>query len=232
MNTPLRMPVAAPVSYSASPSPTTPVVIALSLYLFAVLLSACILCYFHRRSNPPPYECHISRPLALTNLPTHPRPTLNRSGSPFSRPLDSTPYIPSSSPSRPSSLLLKDSQDTRLTSPANSSSNFYILSPSPKSNTSVPAQTTYLAILAFRFALLSPFLSDQSLNYSTPIPSTATWRSSLAKSFTQPFDKSTLPSPKLSNNTTVDRLESTPPLLPFPWPFESHHAPLHLLPPQ
>ena len=232
MSTPLRMPVAAPVSYSASPSPMMPVVIALSLYLFAVLLSACVLHYFHHRSNPPPYECHISRPLALTNLPTPPRPTLNRSGSPFSRPLDSTPYIPSSSPPQPSSSRLKDSQDTRPTSPANSLSNSYISSPSPKSNTSMPARTTYLAILASHFALPSPSSSDQSSNYSTPIPSTATWRSSLVKSFTQPFDKSTSPSPEPSNNTTTDRPESTPPLLPFPWPFESHHVPLHLLPPQ
>ena len=232
MSTPLRMPVATPVPYSASPSPTTPVVIALSLYLFALLLLACILRYFHHRSNLPLYECHISRPLTLTNLPTHPRPTLNRSGSPFSRPLGSTPYIPSLSPPRPSSLLLKDSQDTRPTLPANSSSNSYISSPSLKSNTSVPAQTTYLAILASRFALPSPSSSDLSSNYSTPIPSTATWRSSLAKSSTQPFNKSTSPSPKPSNNTTTDRLELTPPLLPFPWPFESHHIPLHLLPSQ
>ena len=232
MSTPLHMPVAAPVSYLASPSPTTLVVIALSLYLFAVLLSACILHYFHRRSNPPPYECHISRPLALTNLPTHPRPTLNRSGSPFSQPLDSTPYIPSLSPPQPSLSLLKDSQDTRPTSPANSSSNSYISSPLLKSNTSVPAQTTYLTVLASRFVLPSPSLWDQSSNYSTPIPSTTTWRSSLAKSSTQRSDKSTSPSPEPSNNTTADKPESTPPLPPFPWPFESLHDPPHLLPPQ
>ena len=45
-------------------------------------------------------------------------------------------------------------------------------------------------------------------------------------------NRSTSPSPGPSNNITEDKPESTPPLLPFPWPFESHHIPPHLLPPQ
>ena len=232
MSTPLRMPVATPVSYPASPSPTMLVIIALSLYLFTLLLLACVLRYFHCQSNPPPYECHISQPLALTNLPTCPRPTLSQSGFLSSQPLEFTPYTPSLSPHLPSSSLWKDSLSTRPTSPANSSSNSYISSPSLRSNTSVPARTTYLTTLASRFTLPSPSSWDQSLNYSIPTPSTTTWRSSPVRSCTQRSDKSTSPSPEPSNNTTEDKLEATPPLLPFPWPFKSHHVPPHLLPHQ
>ena len=60
MSTLLHMPVAAPVSSSISPNPTMPIVIALSLYLVALLISAIILHYLHCRPNLPPYECHTS----------------------------------------------------------------------------------------------------------------------------------------------------------------------------
>ena len=168
------MPMAAPTSYPSSPNPTTPIIISLSLYLAALLITAYILCYFHLRSNPPPYECNISWPLALTNLPTHPHPTLSRSGFPSFQPLEFTPYIPSLLPPPPSSLPLKDFLGIRLTSPANSSFSSYISSPSLKSSTSMPAQMTYLITLASCFTLPSPSSWDQSSNYSTPIPSTAT----------------------------------------------------------
>ena len=232
MSTPLCMPVATPVSFPTPPSPKMLVVVALSLYLLALLILACILHYFHHQSNPLPYECHISQPLALTNLPPRPHPTLNRSDFIFFQPQEFIPCTPSLSPPPPSSLPMKDSLSTRLTSPANSLSSSYILSPSPRSSTSMPAQTTYLVALASHFTLPSPFSSDQSLNYSTPIPSTTTWRSSLAKSSIQHSNRSTSLSLELNNNTIVDKLGSTPPLLPFPWPFESPHIPHHLLPPQ
>ena len=48
MSTPLHMPMATPVSYSISPNPTTPIIISLSIYLAALLISACILHYFHQ----------------------------------------------------------------------------------------------------------------------------------------------------------------------------------------
>ena len=207
MSTPLCMPMATPVSYSTSPNPMTPAVIALSLYIFALLLSACILHYYHQRSNPPPYECHTSRPLPLTNLPTHPRPTLNQSDSLYSLHLGSTPCTPSLLPPLPSSAPLKDSLTTKLTSPANSLSNFSTMLPSPKSSISEPARATYLTYLDSCFTPPSLSCQDLSLNYSTPIPSTATWRSS------------------------QDRQEPSPPLLPFHWPFEFPHVPPHLLPP-
>ena len=226
------MPVATPVSFPSSPNSTMPVVVALSLYLSALLLSACLLHYLHHRSNPPPYECHSSRPLALTNLPTRPRPTLNQSGFLSSPPLGSTPCSPLSLPLPLSSSLSKASLATRPTSPANSSSNSSTSSPSHRSNTSEPVLTTYLATLASRFAPPSPSSSDQFLSYSTPTPSTATWRSSPARSYSQRSYRSITPSPEPSSNTTEDKQDSTPPLLPFPWPFESHHVPCHLLPPQ
>ena len=226
------MPVATPVPYTTSPSPTIPVVISLSIYLTALLISACVIQYLHHRSNPPPHECHSSRPLALMNLPSHPRPTLNQSGFLASPPLEFTPYSPSLSPLPSSSSLSKDSLVTRPTSPANSSSNSYTSSPSCRSNTSEPVLMTYLATLASHFAPPSLSSSDQFLNCSTPTPSTATWKSSQAKSYSQRSCRSTTPSPEQSNNTTEDKQDSTPPLLPFPWPFKSHHVPCHLLPPQ
>ena len=232
MSTPLCMPVAAPIPYPSSSNPMTPVIIALFVYLAALLLSAALLRYLHQHSNPPPYECHTSQPLSLTNLPTHPRLTLNRSDSLYSLRLESTLCTPSLLPPLPSSSLLKDSPVTKLTSPANSLSNFSTTLPLPKSSTSEPARATYLTYLDSRFAPPSRSSQDLSLNYSTPTPSTATWRSSQAKSFTQPSDKSTSPSPELSNNIIVDKPEPHPPLPPFPWPFESHHIPPHLLPPQ
>ena len=232
MSTPLCMPVATPVSFPTSPNSTTPAVVALSLYLAALLLSACILRYFHRRSNPPPYKCHISQPLALMNLPAHPRLTLNRSGLNFSPPLEFTHYSPSLLPPPLSSLLSRNSLVTKPTSPANSLSNSYTSLPSPRSSTFEPAHTTYLVALASRFAAPSPSLWDPSSNSSTPIPSSATWRSSLARSSIQHSDRSTSPSLELNNNITVDKPESTPPLLPFPWPSESHRVPHHQLLPQ
>ena len=212
------MPVAAPTPYPSSPNPTTPVIISLSLYLAALLIAAYILRYFHLRSNPPPYECHISQPLTLMNLPTHPRPILSQSGFPSSQPLEFTPYTPLLLPSLPSSSPLKDFLDIRPTSPANSSSSSYISSPLLRSSTSMPAQMTYLTTLASHFALPSPSSWDQSSNYSTPIPSTATWRSSLVKSSTQRSDRSISPFPELSNNTTTDKWESTPPSCHSPGP--------------
>ena len=232
VSTPLCMPVATPVSYPTSPNSTTPVVVALSLYLAALLLSACILHYFHHRSNPPPYQCHISQPLALTNLPAHPRPTLNRSAFPFSQPRESTPCTPLSSLPLPSSSLSKDSLDIRPTSPANSLSSSYTSLPSPKSSTSEPARRTYLAALASRFTPPSPSSWDPPSSSSTSIPSSATWRNSPVRFSTPHSYRSTAPSLEPSSNTIADKPGSIPPLLPFPWPFESHHVPRHLLPPQ
>ena len=226
------MPVAAPVSYTVSPNPTIPVVISLSLYLTALLISACVIRYFHRRSTPPPYECHFSQPRALTNRPTHPHWPPSQLGFPSSRPQPSIPCTPLSSPPRPSLSPLKDSPITRPTSPANSSSKSYILSPSPRSSTSEPARTTYLTTLASRFEPPSPSSWDRSSNYSTPTPSTATWRSSLARFSIQLSDRSTSRSPEPSNNTTEDRQEPVLPLQPSPWPSESHRVPHHQLPPR
>ena len=232
VSTPLCMPVATPIPYSTSSNPTVPVIITLSLYLFALLLSACILRYYHQCSNPLPYECHTSRPPPPTNLPICPRPTLNRSDSLYSLRLESTPYIPSSLPPLSSSAPSKDSPVTKRTSPVNSLSNFSTTLPSPRSSISEPARATYLTFLDSCFTPPSPSCLDLSSNYSTPMPSTATWRSSQAKSFTQPSDKSTSPSPELNNNTTVDRQEPSPSLPPFPWPFKFPHVPPHLLPPR
>ena len=232
MSTPLCMPVAIPVPYLSSSNPTASVIITLSIYFAALLISAYLIRYFHRRANPPPYECHTSQPLALTSLPTRPRLTLNRSNSHSSLPWEFTPYSPSSSRLPPSSLLSKDSPVTRPTSPANSSSNSYISSPSPRSNTLEPTLTTYLATLASCFAPPYPSLSDQSLSYSTPTPSTVTWRNSQAESYSQRSYRSITPSLERSNDTIKDKPDSIPPLLPFPWPFKSHHVPCHLLPPQ
>ena len=226
------MPVAAPVSYTISPNPTIPVVISLSLYLTALLISACVIRYFHRRSTPPPYECHFSRPRRLTNRPTHLHWPLSRLDFPSSRPQPSIPCTPLSSLPQPSLSPSKDSPVTRPTSPVNSSSKSYISSPSPRSSTSEPAQMTYLTTLASHFELPSPSSWDQSLNCSTPTPSTATWRSSLARSSTQPSDRSTSRSLEPNNNTTGDRQKPVLPLQPFPWPSESHRAPHHQLPPR
>ena len=226
------MPVAAPVSYTITPNPTLPIVISLSLYLAALLISACVIQYLHHQSNPPPYECHFSQPCALTNRPTHLHLPPSRLGFPSSRPLPSIPCTPLLSPPRPSLSLSKDSPLTRPTSLANSSSKSYILSPSPRSSISEPAQTIYLTMLASHFELPSPSLWDQSSSYSTPIPSTATWRSSLARFSTQRSDRSTSHSPEPSNNITKDKQEPVLPLQPFPWPSESHHAPHHQLPPR
>ena len=166
------------------------------------------------------------------NLPTCPRPMLNQSGSPSSRCPGSLPYIPSSLPLLPSSSPLKHSPAIKPISLVNSSSNSFITLPLPRSSTSEPAQTTYLTSLNSRFAPPSPSYPDLSLNYSTPIPSTASWRSSQVKSFTLSSFRSTSPSPKLSNNTTADRQDSINLPPPFPWPFEFPHTLPHLLLPQ
>ena len=226
------MPVAAPVSYTITPNPTLPVVISLSLYLAALLISACIIRYLHHRSNPLPYECHFSRPRALTNHPTCLHLPPSRLGFPSSRPQPSIPCTPLSLPPWPSLSLSKDSPITRPTSLVNSSSKSYILSPSPRSSTSEPVRTTYLTMLASHFELPSPSSWDQSSSYSTPIPSTATWRNSLARSSTQRSNKSTSHSPEPNNNITEDKQEPILPLQPFPWPSESHRVPHHQLPPQ
>ena len=232
MSTPLCMPVAAPVPYTSFLNPTIPVIISLSLYLAALLVTACILRYFHLRANPPPYACHISQPLRLTNLPTRPRPTFNQSGSPSSQCLGSLLYTPSSLPPLPFSSLLKDSPATKPTSLVNSSSNSFTTLPSPRSSTSEPARTTYLTSLDSCFTPPSLSYPVLSLNYSTPIPSTNSWRSSLAKSYIRPSAKSISPSSKQNNNITTDKWESITPSLPFPWPFEFPHVPPHLLPPR
>ena len=232
MSTPLCMPVATAVSYPSSSNPTTPVIISLSIYCATLLISTCIIQYFHPQANPPPYECHISQPLILMNLPTCPCPTLNQSDSHSFPPLEFTPCSPSLLPPPPSSLPLKDSLVIRLISPVNSLSSSYISSPLPKSNTSEPALMTYLATLASHFALPSPSSLDQFLNYFTPTPSTATWRSSRARSYSQHSNRSISPSPEQNSSTIEDRQDPTPSLPPFPWPFGSPHVLRHLLPPR
>ena len=156
MSTPLCMPVATPVPYSTSSNPTVPVSITLSLYLIALLVSACILRYFHLCSNPPPYKCHISQPLHLTNLPTCPRPTLSPFRSASSPHLIFTPSLSLSLPPPLSSLLSKDSHHTNRTSLANSWSSSSTMSPSPSSSISEHAQTISLLHLACPFAPPSP----------------------------------------------------------------------------
>ena len=178
MSTPLCMPMAAPVSYSVSPNPTMPVIIALSLYLSALLISAVILCYLHQHSNPPPYECHTSQPLPLMNLSTRPCPTLSPSRSiPFPHLASMLSSFSSSLPP-PSSLPSKDSLHTNKMSLVNSWSNSSIMSPLPNSSISKCAQTISLLHLACPFAPPSPCCLDQSLTSSSPTPSTTTWKSS------------------------------------------------------
>ena len=229
MSTPLRMPVAVPVSYSVSPNPTTPVIITLALYLSALLISALILHYLHQCSNPPLYECHISQPLSLTNLPTCPRSTLSPFRSVSSPHLGSTLSSSSSSPPPPSSLSLKGSCHTNKTSLVNSWSNSSITLPLPNSSISKCAQTISLLHLACPFAPPSPCCLDQSLTSSSPTPSTTTWKSSPQTSSTLPSPRFSSPSPKPNSATTWDRLDTIlRPLPPYPWPFTSHPRPLLL----
>ena len=168
------MPVALPISYLTSSNPSMLVVIALVLYLSALLISTLILCYLHQHSNPPPYKCHTSQPLCFTNLPTRPCPAL----SPF-RPV-SSPH-PTSMPCS-SSLLLpppfsspsKDSLHTNRMSLASFWSNSSTTSPLPNSSTLECVQMTSLLHLACPFAPPSPCYQDRSLTSLSPTPSTAT----------------------------------------------------------
>ena len=166
------MPMATPTPYPTSPNPTTPVIVSLSLYLTALLISALILHYFHLHSNPPLYECHISQPLPLTNLPTHPCPTLSPSRS------ISSPHLASMLSSSllsllpPSSLPSKDSLHINKMSLVNSWSNSSIMLPSPNSSISEHVQMISLICLACPFAPPSPCCLDQSLTSSSPTPST------------------------------------------------------------
>ena len=229
MSTPLCMPVAAPVPYSTSSNPTIPVITTLSLYLTALLITACILRYFHLRSNPPPYECHISQSLPLMNLPARPHPTLSPSRFASSPRRVSTPFSSLSLPPPPSSLPLKDSHHTSRTSLANSWSSSSTMSPSPNSSTLECAQMISLLCLACPFAPPSPCYPDQSLTSLSPTPSTATWRSSPPMSSIPPSLRSSSPSPELNNTTTWTKSELFPPLPPDPWPFASHPCPPLLL---
>ena len=196
MSTPLHMPVATPTPYPTSPNPTTPVILSLSLYLTALLISALILRYLHQHSNPPLYECHISQPLPLMNLPTHPHLTL----SPFRS--VSSPHLASMlsssllSPPLPSSLPSKGSLHTNRTSLVNSWSNSSIMLSLPNSSISEHAQMTSLLYLACPFTPPSPCCLDQSLTSSSPTPSTATWKSSPRASSTPPSPRSFSPSPQ------------------------------------
>ena len=160
MSTPLCMLVAAPVPYSTSSNPTIPVTITLSLYLAALLITACILRYFHLCSNPPPYECHISQSLPLTNLPACLHPTRSPSRSTSSQCPIFMPFLSLSSPPLPSSSPSKDSHHTNRTSLANSWSSFSTTSPSPNSSTSEHAQTISLLCLACPFAPPSSCYQD------------------------------------------------------------------------
>ena len=160
MSTPLCMPVAAPIPYSTSSNPTVLVITTLSLYLAALLITACILRYFHLHSNPPPYECHISQSLPLTNLPARPCPTLSPFRSASSPCRISTPCSSLSLPPPPSSSPSKDSHHTNRTSLANSWSSFSTMSPSPNSSTSECAQMISLLRLACPFAPPSPCYQD------------------------------------------------------------------------
>ena len=174
MSTPLCMPVATPVPYLTSPNPTMLVIIALALYLSALLISALILRYFHLQSNPPPYKCHISQPLHLTNLPTCPHPALFpfrpvSSPHPTSMPCSSLLLLPP-----PSSSPSKDSLHTNRTSLASSWSNSSTMLPSPNSSTLEHVQTTSLLHLACPFTPPSPYHQDQSLTSLFPTLSTAT----------------------------------------------------------
>ena len=151
MSTPLRMLVAAPVPYSTSSNPIVPVTITLSIYLAALLVSACILRYFHLHSNPPLYECHISQSLPLTNLPAHPDPTLSPFRSTSSPHLVYTPFSFSSSPPPLSSSPSKDSYHTSRMSLANSWSNSSTMLPLPNSSILECAQMISLLHLACPF---------------------------------------------------------------------------------
>ena len=227
MSTPLCMPVATPIPYSTSSNPIIPVTITLSIYLAALLVSACILRYFHLCSNPPPYECHISQSLPLTNLPACPHLTLSPFRSVSSPRLIYTPFSSSSLPPPLSSSPSKDSHHTSRTSLANSWSNSSTTLPSPNSSISERAQMISLLHLACPFAPPYPCYQGQSLTSLSPTPSTTTWRNSPPTSSTQPLLKSSSPSPELSSAATGNKLDLSPPLSPYPWPFASHpHPPL------
>ena len=201
--------------YPESQNPTLATVIAPGIYIFTIFASALIILHIHHCSTVhPPFPCHTSQPLPFTNLPTHPHPTLSPSESVSSQHLGFTPSIPLSLPPPPSSSSQsKDFLVTKWMSPANSLSNSSITSHLHRSNTLELAQTIYLTSLASHFTPSSH--------------STATWRSSLPTSSIQPSTKSTSPSLKQNNSTTMDRLDSvneplTPPP-PFPWPFKFPH---------
>ena len=202
MSTPLCMPVATPVPYSTSSNPTIPVTITLSLYLTALLITACILRYFYLRSNPTLYECHISQSLPLTNLPTCPCLTLSPFRSASSPCLVFTHFSSSSLPPLLSSSPSKDSYHTNRMSLANSWSSSFIISPSPNSSISECAQMISLLRLACPFTPPSPCYQDQSLTSLSPTPSTATWRSSPPTSSIPPSLKSSSPSPDPSSVAT------------------------------
>ena len=160
MSTPLRMPIATLVSYPTSPNASLSVIISLSLYLTALLITTFILCYFHLHSNPPPYKCHTSQHLPLMNLPTCPHLTLSPSKSISSPHLAFTPFTPSSSLPLSFSLPLKDSPPTNKISPVSSLFNFSTTSPLPNSSTSEHAQMISLLHLACPFTSPSPCCLD------------------------------------------------------------------------
>ena len=217
------MPMAVPVSYLTFSNPSMLAVIALILYLSALLISALILQYLHQCSNPPPYKCHTFQPLHLTNLPTHPHPALSPS-----KPI-SSPH-PVSMPCS-SSLPSKVSLHTNRTSLASSWSSSSTTLPLPNSSTLERAQTTSLLHLACPFAPPSPCYLDRSLISLSPTSSTATWKSFPPMSSIQPSLRSSSPLCELNNVNTWNRLDTLlHPQLPYPWPFASCPH-LLLLPP-
>ena len=166
-------------AYTISPNPTSSTIITLAIYITALLAASLILCYFHQCSfTTPSPSCHTFLHLYLTNLSTHPHPTLSPSilissqchASVLSTSLLLLPP--------PSSSLLKDFLTISKMSSAKLSSSFSTTLPSPRSSTSEHVQMIYLTRLACPFILpslsflpraLPPLLEGTSRQH--PLPS-------------------------------------------------------------
>ena len=219
MSTPLCMRMAIPVSYLISPNPTTPVIIALTLYLSALLISTFILCYFHLRSNPPPYECHISQPLPLTNLPIRPHPTLCPSRSATFPCLISTPSLSSSLPPQPFSSPSKDSPPINKISPVVQLQHFQACPDDLPASFGLSLRIT-LSLLPG--PILDLLVSHSFHHYLEELPMNV-----LYPAFSEIFP----PSPEPNSETTWSRSDNPSHLLlPYPWPSVSHPHPPHLQP--
>ena len=206
-------------AYTISPNPTSSTIITLAIYITALLAASLILCYFHQCSfTTPSPPCHTFLPLYLTNLSTHPHPTLSPSiliSSQCHASMLSTSLLllpPSSS------SLLKDFLTSSKMSSAKPSSSFSTTLPSPRSSTSEHVQRIYLTCVACPFILPSPSCPEPFHHYLKELPGNILYPA-------EPSTRSFSPSPRLNSVSIKTKLgpanESlTPPSL-FPWPFKS-----------